>query len=82
MRAIALAKYCKPDEYEVATLPTPEITKPDEVLIKVHAASVNPVDVKLASGMMKAMKKDTYVPQPRPPCLVGMAIDVLQNATR
>ena len=59
MRAIALTKYVKPDEYEVATLPTPEITKPDEVLIKVHAASINPIDVKIASGVTKAMKKDT-----------------------
>lgn len=42
MRAIALSKYCKPNEYEVATLPTPEISNPDELLIKVYAASVNP----------------------------------------
>ena len=50
MRALALSKFCKPSEYAIATLPTPEITNPDEVLIKVHAASVNPVDVKMASG--------------------------------
>lgn len=49
MRAIALAKFCKPSEYGLATLPVPRITNPDEVLIKVHAASINPVDVKLAS---------------------------------
>ena len=42
MHALALSKYCKPNEYEVATLPTPEISNPDEILIKVHAASVNP----------------------------------------
>jgi hypothetical protein len=42
MRAIALSKYCKPNEYELATLPTPEISNPDELLIKVHSASVNP----------------------------------------
>ncbi|KAG0651068.1 NOGO-interacting [Hyphodiscus hymeniophilus] len=42
MRAIALSKYCKPNEYAVATLPTPSISNPDELLIKVHAASVNP----------------------------------------
>lgn len=50
MRAIALAKFCKPAEYNLATLPVPKIAKPDELLIKVHAASVNPVDVKMASG--------------------------------
>jgi NADPH:quinone reductase-like Zn-dependent oxidoreductase len=60
MRAIALATYVKPDEYEVATLPTPAITQPDEVLIKVHAASINPIDVKIASGATKAMKNDSF----------------------
>jgi NADPH:quinone reductase-like Zn-dependent oxidoreductase len=50
MRALALSRYCKPADYDVATLPTPEISQPDELLIKVHAASVNPIDVKLASG--------------------------------
>jgi len=50
MRAVALSNYCKPTEYDVATLPVPEITKPDELLIRVYAASINPIDVKMASG--------------------------------
>lgn len=48
MRALALAQHCNPSAYNLANLPVPRITKPDELLIKVHAASVNPVDVKLA----------------------------------
>jgi NADPH:quinone reductase-like Zn-dependent oxidoreductase len=59
MRAIALAAYGKPSQYDIATLPTPQVTKDDEVLIKVHAASINPVDVKLASGVAKMFKKDS-----------------------
>jgi len=50
MRAIALTKFCNPAEYNVGTLPVPKITRPDELLIRVRAASVNPVDVKLASS--------------------------------
>lgn len=50
MRALVLPRYCKPSEYDVATVPTPQISKPDELLIKVHAASVNPIDVKMAAG--------------------------------
>jgi hypothetical protein len=50
MRAIALTKFCTPAEYNLGTLPVPKITKPDELLIRVRAASVNPVDVKLASS--------------------------------
>jgi NADPH:quinone reductase-like Zn-dependent oxidoreductase len=60
MRAVALSNYCKPSEYQVATLPTPHISKPDELLIRVRAASVNPVDVKMASGLGKLVGKATY----------------------
>lgn len=52
MRAIALTKYCKPTEYQLATLPVPTISKPDELLIKVKAAAVNPIDVKMASELV------------------------------
>ena len=61
MRAMALAAYGKPATYDLATLPTPTISKPDDVLIKVHAASINPVDVKMASGLGKMMVTDTYI---------------------
>ncbi|RFU26314.1 hypothetical protein B7463_g10020, partial [Scytalidium lignicola] len=60
MRALALSKFCKPSEYGLATLPTPEITQPDELLIKVHAASVNPIDVKMASGVAKMLGISTF----------------------
>lgn len=56
MRALALSKFCKPAEYGIATLPTPTISKPDEMLIKVHSAAVNPIDVKMASGLAKMME--------------------------
>ncbi|KAF4635187.1 hypothetical protein G7Y89_g2917 [Cudoniella acicularis] len=55
MRALAISKYCKPSEYQMSTLPLPEIARPDELLIKVKAAAVNPVDVKMASGMTKIL---------------------------
>jgi NADPH:quinone reductase-like Zn-dependent oxidoreductase len=50
MQAIALTQFCNPAEYHIGTLPVPEITKPDQLLIRVRAASVNPVDVKMASS--------------------------------
>jgi NADPH:quinone reductase-like Zn-dependent oxidoreductase len=58
MRALAIPFYCKPTEYDVAILPTPIIYRPDHVLIKVTAASVNPIDVKMASGISKMVHKD------------------------
>jgi NADPH:quinone reductase-like Zn-dependent oxidoreductase len=54
MRAIALTKFCTPAEYNLGTLPVPKITKPDELLIRVRAASVNPVDVKLATSYVSS----------------------------
>ncbi|KAH6676613.1 putative alcohol dehydrogenase [Halenospora varia] len=50
MRALAAKTYGLPTKYEILDLPTPQITKPNQVLIKVHAASVNPVDVAIANG--------------------------------
>ncbi len=55
MRAIALPAFCNPSDYNLGTLPVPEITKPDELLIKVRAASVNPIDVKMASSYVRPM---------------------------
>jgi len=53
MRSLAIEKYCKPDEYKILDLPIPKISAPDELLIKVHAASINPIDVKVADGQAK-----------------------------
>ncbi len=56
MRGIALAKYSQPKDYTILDdLPVPKIEKPDDVLIKVCAASVNPIDVKFANGMVKML---------------------------
>ncbi|KAH7364177.1 chaperonin 10-like protein [Rhexocercosporidium sp. MPI-PUGE-AT-0058] len=60
MRTLALAQHCNPSSYNCATLPVPRITKPDELLIKVSAASVNPIDVKLAGDMGKLMLKASF----------------------
>lgn len=50
MRALAIHRFSKPEDYDLATIRSPKITKPDEVLIKVHSASINPGELKLASG--------------------------------
>lgn len=50
MQALAFHKWCTPSEYDLATLPVPKIKEPDDILIKVHSASVNPGEVKIANG--------------------------------
>lgn len=60
MQAIGISKFTTPSGYELITVPRPTITKPDEIIIKVHSASVNPVDVKKANGIFKMALKDEY----------------------
>lgn len=61
MLCIATPAYSDPSKYQLSTLPRPTVTRPTDVLIKVHAASINPIDVKLASGMLKMAVKDECV---------------------
>lgn len=53
MLAVVSPVYCDPAGYQVSNIDQPEITEPDDVIIKVHAASINPVDVKVAAGAFK-----------------------------
>jgi NADPH:quinone reductase-like Zn-dependent oxidoreductase len=59
MLSVCISSYAKPSEYQLLELPRPEITDPTDVLIKVHAASVNPVDLKKAEGAFKVALKDS-----------------------
>jgi NADPH:quinone reductase-like Zn-dependent oxidoreductase len=59
MLSIGINSHGKPSEYQLLDFPQPEITEPTDVLIKVHAASVNPVDLKKADGIFKMALKDS-----------------------
>ncbi|WP_369391107.1 NADP-dependent oxidoreductase [Streptomyces sp. CG1] len=51
MKAIALEKYGSSDDLRLIELPDPKVA-PGEVLVRVKAAGVNPVDWKLAAGYL------------------------------
>jgi NADPH:quinone reductase-like Zn-dependent oxidoreductase len=53
MKAVLLHAYGGPEQLKYEDVPTP---KPgdDEVLVKIHATSINPIDYKLRSGSAKA----------------------------
>jgi NADPH:quinone reductase-like Zn-dependent oxidoreductase len=65
MLCVAISTYAEPSAYELRDMPVPPITEPTDVQIKLHAASINPVDVKKASGMFKLALNDQYVDSPQ-----------------
>src|SRR5687767_3524918 len=64
MRAIVYREYGGPEvlRYEEVEKPVP---KDDEVLIKVHAASVNPIDWRLMSGKPAPLRLAMGLRKPR-----------------
>lgn len=58
MLSINIPKHATPDQYELGEVPSLTVERPTDILIKVHAASVNPIDVKKAAGATKAVLKD------------------------
>ncbi|KAJ4153609.1 hypothetical protein LMH87_010091 [Akanthomyces muscarius] len=60
MLSITAPKYTNPDGYELTKVPKPAAAQPTDVLIRVRAASVNPIDVKKVDGMMKMAIPDKF----------------------
>ena len=58
MLSLNIPSYTTPPNYQVSELPKPEIDSQNEVIVKVHAASINPIDVKRAAGALKVAVKD------------------------
>lgn len=56
MKAVRIHEYGGPEVLRYEDAPRP-VVKPDEVLIRVHAAGVNPVDWKVREGHVKSMFK-------------------------
>ena len=54
MKAVCIESYGGPETLEIRDIPRPQPAK-HEVLIQVHAASVNPVDYKIRSGKYSAV---------------------------
>ncbi|KAI1044537.1 hypothetical protein LB505_011061 [Fusarium chuoi] len=58
MLSVTAPAYTSPSGYELSTAPKPTVTGDNDILIKVHAASINPVDVKKAAGVFKMAIKE------------------------
>lgn len=65
MRSVYVSEHTTPDQYQLGDVPSLVVENPTDILIKVHAASINPIDVKKASGATKMVLKDRYEPNMR-----------------
>jgi NADPH:quinone reductase-like Zn-dependent oxidoreductase len=59
MKAVVINRYGGNEVIDIRDVPSPS-PAPKDVLIKVHAASVNPVDWKIRSGMTKILTGRTF----------------------
>ena len=55
MRSLVALKYCKPAGYEIREMPTPAIQDPDQILVRVHAATIITGDTQAASEELKML---------------------------
>ncbi|CAM3975082.1 NADPH:quinone reductase [Pedobacter westerhofensis] len=50
MKAVVIKNYGGPEVLDISELPTPTITDPSQVLVKVRATSINPLDYQVRRG--------------------------------
>ena len=66
MKAICIHEYGGADNLRYEEVPTPDIGA-RQALVRVRAASINPIDVKLAAGMRRPVLNNQAVPLPWTP---------------
>ncbi len=80
MKALTFKRYGKSPGIEFAQVPRP-VLKPNEMLVDVHAAAVNPVDNMITAGVFKPVLK-FQLPAVMGSDLAGVVAEVGSNVTR
>lgn len=80
MKALTFKRYGKSPDVGFSELPHPKL-KPNELLVKVHAAGINPVDNMIPTGMFKAVMS-FHLPATMGSDLAGIVVEVGENVTR
>jgi len=80
MKALIFKRYGKADQVAFADIPRPAI-KPDEMLVQVHAAGLNPIDYMIPKGMFKPILK-FQLPATMGSDLAGVVVEVGSRVTR
>lgn len=80
MKALVLKRYGSAKNVEFADLPRP-IIKPDEILVQVHAAGLNPIDNVIPTGSFKPIIK-LQLPVVMGSDLAGVVVEIGSRVTR
>ena len=80
MRALVFKRYGRLDQITFADIPKPA-PGPDEILVQVHAAGLNPVDNKIREGQMKSILR-LQLPATLGSDLAGVVLEVGHRVTR
>ena len=80
MKALILKRYGKSDQIAFADLPRPTI-KPDEMLVQVRAAGLNPIDTMIPKGTFKPILR-FQLPATLGSDLAGVVVEVGSRVTR
>jgi NADPH:quinone reductase-like Zn-dependent oxidoreductase len=80
MKALTFKRYGKSPEIGFAEVPRPAL-KPDELMVQVHAAGINPVDNMIATGAFKAVLHFKF-PATLGSDLAGVVTEVGSRVTR
>jgi len=80
MKAFIFTRYAKSNNIAFADLPRPAL-KPDEILVQVHAAGLNPIDNAIPKGTFKPFLK-FQLPATLGSDLAGVVVEVGSRVTR
>ena len=80
MKALIFKKYGKSDAIHFADIPRPSL-KPDEILVRVHAVGLNPIDAMIPKGTFKPILR-FQLPATLGSDLAGVVVETGSNVTR
>lgn len=80
MKALIFKRYSKPDQTLFADIPKPTL-KPDEILVRVHAVGLNPIDTMIPKGIFKPILR-FQLPATLGSDLAGVVVEAGSRVTR
>lgn len=60
MLSLTALRYTTPANFTLSQLPVPALSSPTDVLVRVHATSINPGELRRASGQLKVFMSSTF----------------------